>query len=389
MARVDRQTICAFPGLRLGDLVGRPVGTGWGWNEAADVRFYYRGAGAVHAAVRGCLGGRPGKILMPAYHCGVEVEAALAAGARVVFYRVDERGLLDPADLESRIDPDVRAVFVIHYFGFPQEVQALRSLCDSRGLLLIEDCAHALGGRLPDGDRLGGFGDVSIFSLGKSLPVPDGGVLRVNRSLPAPCPEAVGRPGRLSTFRGVTTSLLQGVRGRRPGAARIVEMGIERPGRVVLGALKRIPCRACEVTTAADGRLDLDRIRMGMSGMSRRILLRQDEDRIVGRRRANFFFLAERIPWREGMRPLFDELPEGVCPLFFPLVAERRDELRKALGERGVGTFVFGEHLHPALPAGGFPEAESLSRRNLCLPVHQDLSEARLAYVAEVMTGWR
>ena len=82
---------------------------------------------------------------------------------------------------------------LIHYLGFPGPVQEVRALCQRRGLALIEDCAHALFSRL--GDRsLGTFGDLAIFSPWKSLPLPDGGLLRVNDVRLSPRCRSTARP---------------------------------------------------------------------------------------------------------------------------------------------------------------------------------------------------
>src|SRR5207245_6549749 len=67
-------------------------------------------------------------------------------------------------------------LYLIHYVGFPGPVQELSVACRARRLLLIEDCAQALLSNCAE-RPLGSFGDVAIFSIRKTLPVPDGGAL--------------------------------------------------------------------------------------------------------------------------------------------------------------------------------------------------------------------
>src|SRR6185503_6605591 len=75
-------------------------------------RFYLARAG-VYRAIRHFLDGAPGPVLMPAYHHGVEVEAARAAGARLAFYRVDRELRVDLDDLAARARaPGVRLVYL-------------------------------------------------------------------------------------------------------------------------------------------------------------------------------------------------------------------------------------------------------------------------------------
>ena len=63
--------------------------------------------------IRCFLEGKPGTVLMPAYHHGVEVEAVRAAGARIAFYRVDDSMRIDVEDIARRAkDRSVRVVYV-------------------------------------------------------------------------------------------------------------------------------------------------------------------------------------------------------------------------------------------------------------------------------------
>src|SRR2546430_17421972 len=91
-------------------------------------------------------------ILVPAYHQGVEIDALLAAGYALRYYRVDEQLRIDLADVEQRLDNTVSALYVTHYFGFPQPLEPIRRLCQARRLKLIEDCALSLFSR-DNGDR--------------------------------------------------------------------------------------------------------------------------------------------------------------------------------------------------------------------------------------------
>jgi len=99
------------------------------------------------------------------------------------FYRVNPDLSVDMDDFKAKIvSEDVKAVLVIHYFGFLQsDIQAVAMLCRENNVLLIEDCAHTLTST-HDGIRLGQFGDFGLFSLHKILPVPDGGILRINNN---------------------------------------------------------------------------------------------------------------------------------------------------------------------------------------------------------------
>ena len=97
------------------------------------------------------------------------------------FYRVNHDLSADLSDLERLIkNLHVLMVVVIHYFGFPQaETDRIKRICSAHGVYLLEDCAHCIH-TLGTTSGLGSKGDFSLYSMHKTLPVPDGGILRIN-----------------------------------------------------------------------------------------------------------------------------------------------------------------------------------------------------------------
>src|SRR4051812_28054258 len=74
------------------------------------------GRAAAYCAFRG-LEFKPGAtVWMPAFHCGVEVQAAIDAGLAVRFYRIAPDLCIDEEDLEQKLRLHPGAVLVIHYF---------------------------------------------------------------------------------------------------------------------------------------------------------------------------------------------------------------------------------------------------------------------------------
>jgi perosamine synthetase len=111
--------------------------------DRPECRLYSR---ARHALWAGCaaIGLRPGdEVLAPAYHHGSEIEVLVRAGLRVRFFDVDDTLEPDPDVLERSLTPAVRALYLIHYLGLPQDAARWRTWCDERGLMLVEDAAQA------------------------------------------------------------------------------------------------------------------------------------------------------------------------------------------------------------------------------------------------------
>lgn len=85
---------------------------------------------------------------------------------------------LDPCAVEAAITPNTKAVIAVHYAGHPADLTALQSICDARGLRLIEDAAHALPAKHA-GRMIGGTGNLTAFSFyaTKNLTTGEGGML--------------------------------------------------------------------------------------------------------------------------------------------------------------------------------------------------------------------
>ena len=336
------------------------------------VRYVYFARNAVWLAVK-VLGLDGGEVLVPAYHHGVEVEALVDAGAAVRFYRVGPRCDVDLQDVARKIGPRTRAIYLIHYAGFPGPAAELRALADRHGLPLLEDCALSL--LSSDGGRpLGTTGDVAFFCLYKTLPVPHGGAMVINgpRSYSVP---GLPPPPLTSTLGHAASSLLANLelRGGRAGA--LLRAGARKLGR---GA-----AAAARIERVGTGTQHFNRghVDLGMSALTRRIALAQDHAAIVEARRRNYFFLLGRL--REVAPPLFNQLPPGVCPLFYPLLVTEKAEVMARLRARGVETIDFWRYFHPACDAPSFPEVAELRRTVLEIPIHQDLTTERMAVVAE------
>lgn len=98
--------------------------------------------------------------------------------AKAVFCNINDMLSMDPADLERCITPKTKAIMVVHYLGYPCDMDAIMSIAKKHNLKVIEDVSHAQGG-LYKGKRLGTFGDVSAMSMmsGKAFAAGEMGML--------------------------------------------------------------------------------------------------------------------------------------------------------------------------------------------------------------------
>jgi dTDP-4-amino-4,6-dideoxygalactose transaminase len=362
--------VSPFPSLRILDLLPRK------WPESAPfpfnspfVHYYYMGRNGIYFLAR-LWGLRDQEILMPAYFHGVEVDTLLAAGAKLRFYPVDINMRARPEDIVSRLTRETRVIYVIHFLGFPGPVEELTEICSRRGLTLIEDCALSLLSKL--GDRpLGSFGDAAVFSLHKTLPLPHGGALVV-RNLTAASDTGVKRPSLISTL-AYTASALRRDLVFEGGLFHNMLRKVKQMGRRVSGRLGVVP--------VGSEHFDVTKANLAMSRLSHWVMAHQDYDMIVERRRRNFLHLLHRL--REISRPVFTDLPSGVCPLFYPLRVRDKSAILPQLLDRGVDAVNFWSTTPSMVPAGAFPEVETLRQTILELPCHQDLGPRAMDWIAD------
>ena len=140
---------------------------------------------------------RGGVVGLPGYGCVDITSAVKFAGVDARLYDIDPATLSPDLDSVKRLlKRGVNALLVAHYYGYPADVPAVRSLASEYGVPVLEDAAQAAGGYL-HGERLGALGEVSVLSFGrgKGLFGGGGGALLV-RSPERNCLEDLAPLGR-------------------------------------------------------------------------------------------------------------------------------------------------------------------------------------------------
>jgi dTDP-4-amino-4,6-dideoxygalactose transaminase len=296
-----------------------------------------------------------------------------AAGVNIRYYPVQKN--LD-ADLNAiaRLcdeDPKPSALYVTHFIGWPQPMDAVRRLCRDRKLILIEDCALAFMSEL-DGQPLGSFGEYSVFCLYKSLPLPNGGVLVSNSAQPESI-HNLHRCSLLSVSGRSAELMFQWVRSRCDVGGK----ALFACKRAIGGALT---ARQVRRTAVGDTGFDMSASNTGMSTVCERLLARFHYESIRNARRRNFKIVEERL--RGRARLLDIELSQGVCPLFFPLLVREKHAASMALFDRGIETVEFWNEGDAGANAEN-SDARFLRRHVLEVPIHQDMTAADAAFVAD------
>jgi dTDP-4-amino-4,6-dideoxygalactose transaminase len=298
------------------------------------------------------------EILVPAYHHGSEIEALLQAGLTCRFYEATATLAPDPQELERLLSPRTRALYIIHYLGFPQDAGRWRTWCDRRGFLLIEDAAQAWLATV-DGHLLGSFGDLAFFCLYKTFGLPDGSALISRRPLPItqaqPCSGiaqlGVRHAEWLMARSGWLTRL--GTRRPHPAAGSVEDL-------FSLGDPTSSPSSATSV-----------------------LLSRVADREAASRRRLHYQLLLDRLA--TYVPAPFQHIPAGASPFAFPIETNEKATVLARLTQAGVVALNFWSFAHPSLSADQYANATWRRSRTIGLPVHQELRLEDVERIARVV----
>ena len=128
---------------------------------------------------------KPGQIVFTTPLTFVSTNLAIEyIGARPVFVDVLSDGNMSPESLREKLKEyapeQLGAIMVVHFAGYPANLEALSGLSAEYNVPMIEDCAHACGA-IYRGNRIGNSGICCFsFQAVKNLPIGDGGMLTFN-----------------------------------------------------------------------------------------------------------------------------------------------------------------------------------------------------------------
>jgi len=358
--------------------VTRVLRSGW-VTQGPEVRAFEEEfaayVGAEHAvAVSNCttglhlallaVGVGPGdEVIVPTHTFVATANAVTHCGATPVFADVElETFNLDPDDVAGRITPRTKAILAVHQLGLPCDLARLGELARTRGLVLLEDAACAVGSEVDLGqgwERIGTpHGRIAAFSFHprKIVTTGDGGMLTFQRA------EDAERCRRMR-HQGMSVSDTA-----RHAASDVIFESYHAPG---------FNYRLTDLQ-AAVGRVQL-------AGLPRRIARRRE---LIARYRellggAPELALPQEPSWARTNGQSF-------CVRLTPACRHEQRAVMQGLLDRGVSTRrgVHCCHLEPAYAGGERPDlARSVEARDrgIMLPIYAALSDAEVERVARTL----
>ncbi|MFI4891376.1 MAG: DegT/DnrJ/EryC1/StrS family aminotransferase [Steroidobacterales bacterium] len=245
----------------------------------------------------------------------------------------------------------IRAIMPVHLYGQSADMGALMDIARRYRLNVVEDAAQAIGTEYLNGARVGSIGDIGCFSFFPSKNLGafgDAGLCTVNDA-------DLARHLRVLRVHGGEPKYYHGVIG---------------------------------------GNFRIDELQAAVL----RVKLRHLDGWTEGRRRNAAFYDAAIVKAGLGRKVVTPPVIPGYRHIFnqYVIRCERRDELRKFLAERHIGTEIYYPvplHLQQCFQylgyrAGDFPESERAAHETLALPVYPELGQAQLAHVVASITAF-
>lgn len=301
------------------------------------------GTDALELALRALRLPEKSRVAVPALTASATGMAVLRAGLTPVLVDLDQYRTMSVASLREafRLFTDIRAVVPVHLYGQMAALDEIIPAAAEYGAAVVEDCAQAHGAELRDrrAGSLGAFGSFSFYPTKNLGAVGDGGLVT--------CANAA--------FRSELEALRQyGWRERFDSS----EFGLNSRLDELQAAILRVKLP----------HLDKD-------NEKRRFL--------AARYTAGLTGLPLELPKeRPQSRMVFHQYVIG---------CECREELRKFLADRGIGTAVHypkslaAQQAFTASPRTELPETERLLPRILSLPMYPELTEGKTDFVIEAI----
>lgn len=288
------------------------------------------------------------EVILPSHTMVASAASIHFAGGVPVPVECGADHLLDPEAIEPSITPRTRAIMPVQLNGRTCSMDRIQEIADRHGLMILEDAAQGLGSRYR-GRLAGTFGVASAFSF-----------------YPAKVLGCLGDGGAVVTDDDRVAEQVRLLRdhGRDPRTGEVSRWGL-------------------------NSRLD------NLQAAFLDAQLRRYSDILTRRRRIAAMY-QELLGGIEELRLPPAPVEDGIHYDTFQnyeLQAERRDELRDHLRDKGVGTLTQwgGKAVHQWSGLGfdvTLPQTERLFERCLMLPMNTTLTDEDVAYVSESVRGF-
>lgn len=317
---------------------------------------------ALHLALK-ALGIKEGEeVVCPSLTFVATANSILYVGAKPIFAEVISRQDLTVSseDIETRITDKTKAIIVVHYGGYPCEMDKIVDIANKYKLKVVEDCAHAPLAEYK-GRKVGTWSHIGCFSFfsNKNMTTAEGGIITTND-------DVIAEKVRLMRSHGMTALSFDRYKGHAAGYD-VVELGYNYRiddirssiGIVQLNKLKSFNARRGELTQFyRENLLDIGEIIVPFSHFA------ESNDRL------NSFH---------------------IFPILINTSRIKRDFIREELSKKGIQTSVHYPPVHlfkiyrdrSGYNKGDLKLTEWIANCEITLPLYPSMKETEVSYVVE------
>jgi len=294
------------------------------------------------------------EVIVPSLTFVATVNTLRYTGATPVFADISsyENLNISPKEIEEKITPKTKAIIVMHYGGFPCEMDKIMEIAERYNLKVIEDACH---GPLSEynGKKLGTFGDIGCFSFfsNKNMSTGEGGMMITDY-------EEYYNKAQLLRSHGMTTLSYERAKGHSTSYD-VVELGY-------------------------NYRMDDIRASIGIVQLQK---LKADLVKRIDVRK----MYVEQLSKIDGIIIPFEDNKEFCSNYIFPIIlknsnCKKRDEVRNKLHEKGIQTSIHYPVVHRFFIYNSFnsnlPISEYVADNEITLPMYSKLTIDNIHYIA-------
>jgi dTDP-4-amino-4,6-dideoxygalactose transaminase len=313
------------------------------------------GTSALHLALRAIDIKPNDEVIVPSLTFVATVNSVLYVNALPIF--ADSISLdnfnISPEEIEKKITEKTKAIIVVHYGGYPCEMDEIKKIAKKYNLFIIEDSAHSIGAEYKN-KKCGTIGDIGCFSFfaNKNITTGEGGMVVTNN-------KSFADKIRLLRSHGMTTTSLDRYKGHSFDYD-VLDFGY-------------------------NYRIDEIRAAIGLVQLKKLDKNNKKREELVWLYQQNLKDLSRiKIP--------FLDFPHKSSYHLFPIVLSKninREKFMKELREYGIQTSI---HYRPVHKFSFYkkifgniklPVAEEIGKRVVTLPLHPLLKKEDVFYIVE------
>jgi len=345
--------------------------------DLTHIEFYYLGRDALLSGLV-ALGLKKGdSVIVPAYMCDSTIKPLKSCGFNLVFIDIEKDLSLSIDKLEKVIeDNQIKALLVVHYFGLTQNIDKVIDACQECGVKVIEDASHSFMSQFSR-DKNSIKGDIEVFSMRKSLPVLDGGALRINN-------------GNYQSVKACNSQCVSIVSDVKYLILRLFEKLVTALSINIYGKfINNIKIKLRSKTTNEIYNLNVEACQA--SWQLKKYLGNEEYLQDVQQIIVNNFNQLSQALQNLGFRLLVESVEQNIVPQAC-VVYDDKGGLVDYLRSKGIGAWRWPDEEIPeevAQNSDMYPNAVFFDEKLVLIPIHQSLGDKQINYIIQVLSRWQ